>query len=182
MRDATARMRAQGYPYPITYGPERLIRELQIHNGILVTRDRDKSDTFDTARGQQRNPKKRLTRGLASKAFIFAKSSVAGADIPDHEFECEQAIDMLITALDFTLLRNPYQFTGGRYLQDRELEQMSLPEQWAGVVYMLQFTVERGVTDRKYDGSAEAEKAPSTVSNQTQVSLVGGAGSGVACG
>jgi len=181
-RDIAARMKAQKYPHQVVYGVERLSRELQIDNGILVMRDRTQSDRFDSPKGQRRNPNYVAARSLAASAFIYAKSTVAGADVTDHEFEGESAIDMLISALNYTLPKNPWEIRGGRYLQDRELEAIAVPEVFSGVVYWFQFSVDRGVFDKTFAGAARPEGAPTSVSNQTQASLPGGVSSGVACG
>jgi hypothetical protein len=141
----------------------------------LIVFERDtKPDAIDPTRSPGVNPKIRAVRQLSATVTIYARSSLAGARVPDHQRECEQIADALIVALyewGATTKAGAIPFVEARYLVPDEYAHEF--RSWPGVVYMIAFRVPRGVYALTYQGEARPEAAPVGVSNQTQVRLAG---------
>jgi len=181
-RQVESYMRSKGYPYRVHFGPEFPGRDHPGSNGVVMQRSQDRSDRFGAAQGNARNPKYLVQRGMAGDAFVYARSSLPGAARQDHERECESVIDMVTAGLYSTTRQKPLTLDGGRYLTSKEIAALTKIEQWNGAVYLLQFTVARGVTDHAYDGSGDPTGQITGFENVTNAVLVGGSGAGVACG
>jgi hypothetical protein len=171
-RDVGARMLARKFPVLVVYGPERMQRE-SYDPIIVIERDRGGSDGLAAASGQQRNPRKIMTRTLAVRASIYARSSLPGAMVQDHERECERLVDGLLVALfewQTAERAGAVSVSGARYLSAADRNDV---ETWPGVVYELRFNVPRAVFAMTYEGEAKPTAAILGIRSRTEVSAPG---------
>ena len=165
-RDLETLLQERKFPVRVAFGPERTTRDASFDSGIVIERDRGASDSFDVAHGQHVNPRRSSSRYLATKATIYARSSLPGAHEGDNEDLCEQYLDALITALrDWSIqaVNAEVQITDDRYSDDPEFEA------WPGVVYELKFRVPRGVSKRDFSGFGRPEGSPAGVVTTKQI-------------
>lgn len=178
MRDVETALRKRKFPSEFRYGPERITRNGYFDHVIVFERDRKANDTTRPVQGTGANPNKRLVRELCVDVKVYAKSSVDGARVEDHERECEQIVDALL--LNFsewgTAARSgAFTITESRYLSAEEYTDPTKPlEAWAGAVYVIRFRVPRGVTARDYEGAARPTGAATGVSNSAEVRMNAG--------
>lgn len=181
-RDITETLRSRKFPFPVYYGPERHKRD-RFDTSIIFERDRGSSDVVEPVKGAQRNPRKREVRELAAMATIFAKSTLPGALIGEHERLCEQLVDAVIIALEewgtatgagYIPITEAKYLSAAEFLAELEAPaQISMFEGWPGVVYRLKFRVPRGMRVETFLGEAQPTGAAAGVSNTTNVRLVG---------
>ena len=148
---------AQGCPYSVVYGPERAPYSLSTPR-IVIERDRTSSETIAAPRARMANPVNVATRIIACKARVFAQSTLGGATVGNHEAEADLVVDKLICAI-FKCVRiqkKLFEFGQGKLLGADELKYSGL-EAWPGVVYELEFTVDRGVFQTTWTQAAKAE-------------------------
>jgi hypothetical protein len=144
----------------VRYAPERTERS-QHHPVILMSRDTDTSEKVGTAQGTQKNGRKMRTRRLPVKLKIYAKSSLEGARIEDHEELADYLVDAVVTALE--IWSTSERGGGIEYGEmsfmtpdellasgDLTMSAGGKPEGWPGVVYLMRFTIGRGVIERDY--------------------------------
>lgn len=171
--EVEARMRDRKYPYRVQYGPEFASRDGNGSNGIVVLRSA-RPDAFAPADARNANPQYRAVRTCAVDAWVYARSSKPGASRHDHEFDCEAAVDLFTCALYDTIKvrREGVVFVGGSYLTPDELAMTNLTT-WNGVVYVMQFGIQRGVVAKDYTGDARPEGAFGSATNTTAVFALG---------
>jgi hypothetical protein len=137
-------LRKRKFPIPVMYGPERFPLGVPFF-AIVVERDRAASDRVSPVAGSQRNPRKQASRLLAVRATVFARSEYEGARLCEHEDLCEQIVDALICAVSDWSMAHAHHlpdFVDARYVTPTEA---GLLEQFPGVVYVLRWTIPRGV-------------------------------------
>ncbi len=164
-RDLRGMLRKRRFPYAVHYGPERAKRGAG-SRGITFERE---PDSVEEPHGQQGNPRKHATRRLGVRATVYAKSSLPSAHQGDHERECEAIVDALIVALaewGVAARAGRPVFVETRYATAAEL---AAGEQWPGVVYLIRFTIGRGVYARDYNGAGKPIGIPGNVSSTTRV-------------
>jgi len=169
------------YPYRVAYGPELCERQYVGDNGIVFSRDPSRADRFDAPNGEQRTPRKGFRRDLRCMALVYCASTAAGATRDDHETECESVLDLIQFALDPYRATHALTFDGGRYLGEPEIAAVA-GEHWPGVVYLLQFSVGRGVVKHRYDGSGPSTGSVDAFSKTSKVRIFGGTAEGSSCG
>lgn len=117
-------------PYPVIYGPER-----QGHDGftpaIVFRRDRSGHDAIVPRLGATRprleatvdNVDAPFNRQVAGVFLVYACSPKPGADVGDHEEECDAVCDMVLTAMHRVLNAKPLPFviTESKLLRRDEL-------------------------------------------------------------
>ena len=99
------------------------------------------------------------------RADIYCASAVSGARRNEHEHECDNLVDALLTGLYqwATAARaGEITVTEARYLADDEIDES---ERANGVVYRIRFSVPRGVVTRDYDGAAQMTATIAEVGN-----------------
>jgi hypothetical protein len=114
-----------------------------------------------------------MTRMLAVSATIYARSSLPGAMVQDHEHVCEQFVDALLVSLyewQASEQAGAISVSEARYLTAADRNDV---ETWPGVVYVIRFSVPRAVFALTYLGEAKPTGAASGVSSHTQVSAPG---------
>lgn len=174
-RDIAEILSGLEFPFPVVYGPRRTKHGLP-DTEIMISRDREKGDTFAPAQGHQHNPNRVGMRWLGCVAVIHANSSLPGARINDHENLADELADGLQCALYAwsKAARSEVEIDQGRLVMSEELE--AAYEQWPGVVYIMRFRVARGVSRRKYGGAPPLETATieAMQTSATTVELPGG--------
>lgn len=96
-----ADLKSRRYPHPVTYGPERVGRD-GFKAAIVFKRDRAAGDEVVPPRGaaQKRNqPEAPFNRDVAGVFIVYARSAKGGADVADHEDECDRVCDGVLTAM-----------------------------------------------------------------------------------
>jgi hypothetical protein len=146
-------LRGRKYPFRVRYAPERTERTK--HDPvILIMRDTDTSEKIETAHGTQKNGRKYRTRRIPVKIKVYAKSSLDGARLEEHEELADYLVDALVTALEIwsTAERGGgIEFGEMAFLTPAEVVTADgAPEGWPGVVYLMRFTIGRGVVERDY--------------------------------
>jgi len=161
-------LKAKGVPFEITYGPQQVPDKVGATR-LEVLRDYQAGDTLDAPRGVHRNPRMVRRRLMSAVVRIFARATVKGAQRHDHERLADQLADMATVALHDIAReqRIPLQVQRGAMVPDETTDG------WAGVVYELRFTVERGVFDVTFKGAAATEAALTATSGRTDVALDG---------
>lgn len=155
-REIETELRYRDCSYSVVYGPERLPSSVA-NCRIVVERERGTSENISAPKSRAPNPKMVAVRSIAGRCRIFAKSSVPGANVWDHEREADLAADLFVVALHTVVRRRltEYRVTGGKILSASELEYQQISA-WPGVVYEFKFEVDRGVFDTTWTG----EKRP----------------------
>ena len=175
-QDIASMLSAQKFPVDVVYGPERLERVGFCDAVIVIERDRDSSDTFSTAIGSRANPRMLRSRALAAKATIYARSSLPGAHIGDHEFLCEQILDGLFCAIvnwGHGGGAGEIPVSDGRYIDPRTPSHKALEGFAPGVCYELKFRVSRGVSDVDFTGAGKLTGTPAHVQGTANVQVSG---------
>jgi hypothetical protein len=164
-RHVRTHLAARGCPLRVVYGPERLADSGLTDSRIVIERERGSGDSIRPPKSTTKNPHRRAERGLAGVVRIFAKSSTPGARIEDHETVCEQAVDMIIIALQHAAAKEDTRIAveSSGYLSADDSNVPSV-ETWPGVVYEISIELARGVFDRTWAGNANAEQSEFTVS------------------
>lgn len=166
-----AELRARKYPVPVVYAPERAERTK--HDPvILVMRDRQTSEKVETAHGNDKNGRKFRTRRVPLAIKVYAKSALDGARIVEHEELADYLVDALITALETwaTAERGgTIEYGEMAFMTSDELAADGDPEGWPGVVYLLKFTIGRGVVKRDYLKQVQPTGVLTGVSNSVEV-------------
>lgn len=161
-------LKAKGVPFEIVYGPQQVPDKVGATR-IEVFRDYQTGDTLDAPRGASRNPRQVRRRLMSAVVRIFSRATVKGAQRHDHERLADQLADMATVALTDIAReqRIPLQVQRGAMVPDETTDG------WAGVVYELRFTVERGVFDRTFQGDAATESTLTATSGRTGVDIDG---------
>lgn len=146
-------LKAKGVPFECIYGPSPVPMSVG-GSRIQVMRDYDASETPGAPRGRFTNPRMSAVRGVPAVVRIFAKATVAGAQRHEHERLADSIADQVQTELHKIIRAIPtlYAFTRMGLVADT-----TTPDGWAGVVYEIRFTVDRGVTDTTWVGDAMSE-------------------------
>jgi hypothetical protein len=148
-----AHLRGRKYPFRVRYAPERTDRSSR-DPVILIARDTMASEKIESAHGTQKNGRKMRTRRIPVVVKIFAKSSLDGARLEDHEELADYLVDAMITALE--VWSTSEKGGGIEYVEmsfltpDELVTSDGKPEGWPGVVYLMRFTIGRGVIELDY--------------------------------
>lgn len=175
-------LRAKHFPFPVTYGPEAFVRECR-GNQVVIMRD-TQSDGFAPPPTAARNgffdstnanrPTGRLlgVRTVGVVAYVFAKATVPGASRAEHEDLADQCVDAVQCALynTGTATKQPVALLSGRFVPASEL--LGVHDKFSGVIYELRFTMQRGVTDRTFEGLGLTEVELDKVTTTTKVNGV----------
>jgi hypothetical protein len=150
-----AELKKRKFPFRVKYAPERTDRANASNPVILFMRDAEASEKIEAPKGNQPNPNKRRTRRIPCKIKIYAASTLPGATLPEHEELADYLVDAIVIALDEW---NSSESGGGiefgemAFLTPDELVDPTTgkPESWPGVVFVIRFSIGRGVVKRDY--------------------------------
>lgn len=177
---ATA-LAAASIPIPVVDGPER-------RKTTTFARERVVLEHFGEDRIQPKhkatvNPQARMSRVVSYKATIYAQHPAKGAAEFEHRRRCEQILDQVLVGLDVIVKAraNILSWSSGKFVIP---EDMKDAETLGGAVYELTFTIDRVVTTATFTGAKapEATVGPTTITNQTQVTVNGQGTPEPACG
>jgi hypothetical protein len=163
-QDVQTNLHTRKWPVLVEYG-KRTQRVGRYSMIVVLSRDHEAGDTVSTVLGFQHNPRKAFTRGIGVRADVYVRSSLAGARLCEHEHDCDDLVDALLTALDqwTTAARaGQVEIVEARYLSPDEHDGSDCG---AGVVYRLRFRVQRGVTTEDYGGAARETAILAEVGN-----------------
>ena len=163
-RDVRDHLKSRGCPIRVVYGPERYVDSGLTDARIVIERDRGGGDSVRPPKTTTKNPKRRAERGLSGTIRIYAKSSVPGARIEDHESICEQTVDMIIIALQHAAAKSDTMISieSGGFVSAENSDVPSV-ETWPGVVYELEIELARGVFDVNWQGEKSPEQDEFTI-------------------
>lgn len=170
-------LHAKRFPVDVRYGPDRAPKANERATAVItIERDTGSTDVFGPAKNPKPNPRPRGVRVLAVRARIYAKSSLPGAHIGDHERLCEKLADALHCAIyDWGVQGKTggIQIASSKYVRDEDRAEI---EVWPGVVYEILFGVPRGVAElfyagEKARGDARPEIAAPSFRNRTDATL-----------
>lgn len=156
-KEIAALFSAANCPYKIVYGPERSPSTIA-QSRVVIEYDRQGSDTTKAPKGRFANPPMVSLRSVACTCRIFAKSSLAGAGIHNHEREANALADLFLVAIHKVVRSrcSEYRITRAKFLSVDELKYTGL-ETWPGAVYEISFEVDRGVFDTTWTGEKSTE-------------------------
>lgn len=156
VRDA---VKAKGMPFEFVYGPARV----PVSNGatrLTWQRERGVSETLKPPIVNHRNPRMVATRGLPILVRIHAQSTKPGAQMHDHEEIARAISEQVITEVHKATrtFGTTYQlaFSG-------LVDNVDVPDGWAGVVHEIKFSVDDGISDVAWTGEAAEENSPATI-------------------
>lgn len=165
---------ARKFPYRVIYAPERTDRA-SVMPVILLSRDLDASESVGTPKGQQANPHKSSTRRIPCKLKIYARASLPGSSVIDHEELADYLVDAVLVALDewSTAQRGGgIEYGEMQFMTPEELvTDDGKPEGWPGLVYLIRFTIGRGVVKRDFLKQARPTGSINGVGSTVEVRL-----------
>lgn len=162
------------YPHfaQVNFGLDTLARNGAIGGAVAVTYDTDSGDTFDFARGFDRNTRKVGTKSTGLRIYVFGKCTRPGAMPYEHYIEVAHVVDMVVTALEEILRSHKlaYVIRGGKFLDPLSPERAALPEIRVGAVYALQLVVSQGIFAADYAGDGLDTHTITAVESTIEVS------------
>ena len=175
-----AHLCSRKFPFRVKYAPERTDRA-KYDPVILIMRDTETSEKVETAHGVQKNGRKSRTRRVPVKLKIYAKSSLDGARLEEHEELADYLVDALVTGLVIWSTEErggALEFGEMAFMTpDEVVTSEGKPEGWPGVVYLMRFTIGRGVVERDYLGQVKPTAAINGVGSVVEVRQVNEDGS-----
>lgn len=150
--DVQASIASKGCPFPVVNGPELRPTGTFGRERIVIEHD-PAGDSFTSRHQTDTNPRTRLTRNIGVKVTIYAQDANKGATYWEHVRRAEHVLDMVLIALDITakVRKNLAVFRSGKLVYPEDFKAHS--ETMGGAVYELLLTFDRGVADRRWDGS-----------------------------
>ncbi len=180
-RDLQTLLTARKFPVNVIHGPPRLglpetfgAGSLEVHTQLDA---QGGDDVGGAARGSKANPRQVGTRAIGVRALIYARSSLDGAGIGDHEKLCQALVDGVIVSLLHWASETKavgFAFKSGKMISrdERVAEGSDTPP---GAVYELVFSVPRGVYALTYEGEARPVTSGAiTVTSATHAYRTGG--------
>lgn len=167
-----ADLRSRKFPHPVVYGPERMAHD-GFRDAIVFRRDRTAGDAVTSPLGATR-PRATATgaeapflRYVSGVFTVYARSSRPGADVSDHENECDRVCDGVLTAM-YRILKErrlPLAIVESRLLTRDELRAEAgtaaaddhsgqLSADFPGCAARVRFTVATAVRNVTYPGAS----------------------------
>lgn len=146
-------MRSRGLPFEVVYGPQR-VPDTVGNTRVEFSADREAGDGMLPARSQRANPKQVAVRALGGVCRIFARATMSGAEVHNHEALALKIADMVHTALHehVRLLPSLWRISKAGFLTDKEK-----PDGWLGEVYEFRFQIDRAVAVLTWQDEAAPE-------------------------
>lgn len=148
-----ANLKAHLCPFEVIDGPERRPTTTGARERIVVEYDPSGGDRFGASLNQGPGPPRGLlTRTVAYKLTIYAKSPSPGASAWEHRQRAERVLDLVLVGLYQVakVRKNVVQWQSGKFVDPPNLKASETP---GYATYELFFTFDRGVTDQNWDGS-----------------------------
>lgn len=171
-RELDARLQSKGIPLRVNHGPGDGAIEARpilspVRGRIVLERDRRAGDAFPAprsagVRGSGAGAAANETRVVWGQEIrcvcrVVAASTLAGARLHEHEELCDRIVRHVVIGLRHVITSRKHVWippTRGHYLTAEELKIVDL-EQWSGVVYDIEFSVERGLFDSDWDNQGQ---------------------------
>lgn len=164
-RELDAYLQDRGVPFRVVHGPGDGATEARPITGfargrVVLERNRQGGDTFGGPRSVvQRGVGASEIKAAGSQTFsaiarVIVASTVLGAQQHEHEELADTVVRHVVLGLRDVLSRRkhaPNPPSRGHFLSAQELQMAGL-EQWPGVVYELEFSIERGLFDSSWEG------------------------------
>lgn len=162
-----ADLKRRKFPYPVSYGPERVVRD-GFSAAIVFVRDRKAGDQITAPAGANGvNPEVPFNRFVSGAFTVYARSPKPGATVADHEEECDCVCDGVLSAMVRILKarRLPLRVVESRLLDREELTAElgggasenhagARSADWPGCAARVRFAVGTAVLDVTYQGHA----------------------------
>ena len=171
---ATA-LKAKGVPFDCVYGPSPVPSTVGATR-VYVMRDYSADEALQPPRVRSESPRQFAVRGVPMVVRIFAKATMGGAALYDHEALADSIADQVQTELHKIIRAIPTLYTPVRAGLTSDLE---TTDGWAGAVYEIRMTVDRGVFDTRWVPDAGAAM---TMTATTTVNAISPTGPGVHSG
>jgi hypothetical protein len=144
-------------PIPVLDGPDRRLPTTFGRERIIVEHDPNGDSFAPTHIAGPRlgvPPRNLLTRSIGVKITIYAQNPNKGSPYWEHKRRAELVLDMVLCALRTVgqVRQNWPGFRSGKFVDTEDLKASETP---GGAIYELFVTVDRGVADRNWDGSAD---------------------------
>lgn len=156
-------LKTRGYPYEVTYGPERTQRTGPAKQGIVFARMRGVPEPVVAPKGAKDiNPEAYYNRKMAGEFTVYARCQRAGATTEEHEDECDRVVDAAISAMRRILVerRLPLDVAQVRLIPAHEFNDN---ETWTGCAAEVTFFVQVLVRDVTYTDRARGTGEVDTV-------------------
>lgn len=150
-------LKLRGFPYDVTYGPERTQRTGPAKQGIVFARLRGVPEPVLAPKGANGiNPEAPYNHKMAGEFTVYARSQRPGATTEEHEDECDRVSDGVISAMRRILVERklPLDVTQIRLLAAHEFNDN---ETWSGCAAEVSFFVTVLVRDVTYTDRARGE-------------------------
>ena len=156
-RELEAALKAQHVPFPVFFGPPRSDTVVP-NNRIVVDVGGPGSDTFTPPLATHRNPKMHFNASDAATLRIYARAPVANAAYQDHVGLALRVRESVLCELDVIVKvrKNTWQRGPGGF--EPPLEDAKGSSTPGGVVYLLTFSIDRGIERRTWEGAKEREE------------------------
>ena len=154
-RALQSRLRGRKYPFEIRYGPERNRRRARFETGVVMQRDRQRSESFGESNLNRMGSRISRSRSITAEALIYAASTSPGASVQHHEDLADCLVDALVSELHRWTKEKGVELIllTGKLLTSEEIR--GTHDVWAGAVYRLQFDLIRGIERLDFDGASE---------------------------
>lgn len=165
-----AKLKAKGVPFDVAYGPPPVPSTVGATR-VYVMRDYNADEALQPPRKRSDSPRQFAVRGTPAIVRIFAKATMGGAARHDHEALADKIADQVQTELHKAIRAIPtiYAFTRAGLVEDETTDG------WAGVVYEIRLTVDRGVADTLWVADSGATM---TMTKDTAVTTIAPTGPG----
>lgn len=153
---------AKGLSFKVYDGPEIRKTATFARERVVIEHDMQAGDTFGSRHRADTNPRTRMTRAIGTKLTIYAQHPAPGSSYWEHKRRAEHVLDLVLIALDVIAKERANIFApkSGKFVFPDDLKASETP---GGAVYELFFTFDRGVADRKWDGTAQPTTVVSAV-------------------
>lgn len=172
MRQLDEAMKEQHVPFPVIFGPESTDAVTSTKERIVIEHRGPGADTFTPPTSKQTNPEMPFIRHQGARLLIYARSSVLGATWHDHTERAERVLDHVLVELDqiVRIRKNTMKLGAGSFIEVPDAAGSPVK----GVaVYALDFSIDRGVFKKTWEGRVREEVVVGTdvdIVNVTKVS------------
>jgi hypothetical protein len=171
-RELDVALRAQHVPFGVVFGPEPAEALTSAKERVVFEHRGQGADSFSPPTSKQTNPEMPFIRIQGARILVYARSNVLGATWHDHTERAEHIVDHVLAELDQIVRsrRNTMRLGSGGFL---ELKDAAGSDVRGVAVYSLDFSIDRGVFRRTWEGRVREEVIVGTdvtIVNTTKVS------------
>lgn len=181
------RLQSRGFPVTVQHGPDVVSRHV-FDNYVVFERAIGVRDTFESAAGASRNPRRYLTRKVPIRVRVRVSSPLLGVNAGLHDSELDailngvlaataEAVQLLGAAGALEIVEGGMSDEGDSRARGSTAAGPLYEGQYpraVGASYEFIFLLAYGVDERKYDGSSRPTGAPDSIQNTTLIQVDGG--------